>query len=125
MKLIPSDYTARDIVLATIFLNLVLLLFILIIGQKLPPVLPLLYSRPWGQDQLVPFNYLFLVPGISLLFLLINLGTAFLVAREWFTGDSKNTKEHTLLLLRILCLGSLFASILGSITILRIALIVS
>ena len=34
--------------------------------RSLPPEIPLLYSRPWGQDQLVSPYFLWLLPLISL-----------------------------------------------------------
>ena len=38
--------------------------------DNLPPQLPLFYSLPWGQDQLVSPKYLYLLPLTSLLVLL-------------------------------------------------------
>lgn len=35
--------------------------------RNLPPQVPLLYSRPWGQDQLIHPVWLWLLPGASLL----------------------------------------------------------
>jgi len=40
--------------------------------SQLPPQVPLYYSRPWGESQLAPTHHLFLLPGFSLLFLLVN-----------------------------------------------------
>ena len=56
------------------------LLFIVIMGgfffifyHQLPPQVPLFYSRPWGERQLVsPFTLLFL-PFLSLVMLIINI----------------------------------------------------
>lgn len=44
--------------------------------SRLPPQVPLYYSRPWGESQLAPTHHLFLLPGFSLLFLLINSALA-------------------------------------------------
>jgi len=56
------------------------LLFIVIMGgfffifhRQLPPQVPLFYSRPWGERQLVsPLTLLFL-PSLSLAVLIINI----------------------------------------------------
>lgn len=43
---------------------------------QLPPKVPLLYSRPWGEDQLVTKPLIFLLPGTATLLTLINLRLA-------------------------------------------------
>lgn len=48
-------------------------LFITFYFDSLPPELPLFYSLPWGQDQLVSPQHLYLLPLISLLVLLLDL----------------------------------------------------
>lgn len=114
MKLIPQDQAARDSLLAALFLNAFLLVFVLMILPKLPPVIPLFYSRPWGEDQLVPKLLLLTVPLASFAIFLAN----FFITKS-FSG------EKSLLLLRILSFAALAAALLGSITVLRIALVVS
>lgn len=34
--------------------------------KSLPPEVPLLYSRPWGQDQLVSPYFLMILPALSM-----------------------------------------------------------
>lgn len=51
---------------------------IILFFSQLPPQLPLYYSRPWGESQLAPTHHLFLLPGLSLSFLLLNSGLAVL-----------------------------------------------
>lgn len=41
--------------------------------SKLPPQIPLWYSLPWGESQLAPKTSLFLLPVISMIFLIFNL----------------------------------------------------
>lgn len=41
--------------------------------RKLPPQVPLFYSRPWGGEQLVNPIGLLLLPAISLLITVVNL----------------------------------------------------
>lgn len=35
---------------------------LVVFGKRLPPEVPLLYSRPWGQEQLVNSVWLWLLP---------------------------------------------------------------
>jgi hypothetical protein len=46
---------------------------ILFFWKKLPPEVPLFYSRPWGKEQLVNPRFLFLLPGLTLVIFLIFL----------------------------------------------------
>lgn len=43
------------------------------INSKLPPVIPLLSSMPWGPQRLVDKNYLFMIPVFLTSFLIINI----------------------------------------------------
>lgn len=52
------------------------LILLVLFWQKLPPQLPLFYSRPWGEKQLVQAWRLGILPGLSLIVILINLLTA-------------------------------------------------
>ena len=56
------------------------LLFIVIMGgfffifyRQLPPHVPLFYSRPWGERQLVSPSTLLFLPSLSLAVLIINI----------------------------------------------------
>lgn len=62
-------------VLSLIFtaLNFSFLIFSL---SKLPPEVPLFYSRPWGEEQLGQWWQLFFLPGSSLILFLINTSLA-------------------------------------------------
>jgi len=55
--------------------------FFFIFYRQLPPQVPLFYSRPWGERQLVsPYALLFL-PSLSLVLLIVNvLISRFLIA---------------------------------------------
>lgn len=39
---------------------------------RLPPQLPLYYSRPWGEDQLADLWFIFIIPFLMNLFVFIN-----------------------------------------------------
>lgn len=91
---------------------LLTLLFLLIYWQKLPPQVPLFYSKPWGEEQLVSPIYLSLPSGISVTFLVVNTFFASLLPENIF-------------LKRILVIGAVLASILSAITIIHIVLLIS
>lgn len=83
----------------------------LVLSNKLPPQIPLFYSRPWGEEQLGISYFL----GIPLL-----LSGAFLVAN---TIAASYLSDYPLLK-KTLVIGAATASILASITIIRIILLV-
>lgn len=51
-------------------------LFLALWWSKLPPQLPLFYSRPWGEEQLVAKNLFFILPAACFTFIIINLRLA-------------------------------------------------
>jgi len=56
----------------TLFLFLLQLAIIIIFFSRLPPEVPLFFSLPWGEPQLVSSGFLFLLPFLSLIILFIN-----------------------------------------------------
>lgn len=63
----------RELVVSGIVLNLAVILLFFLLRNFLPPVLPLLYGRPAGSGQLLPDFGILLAPGLSMLFILINV----------------------------------------------------
>jgi len=64
---------SRQLFLLSLAFILIQSVLIFIYLDKLPPELPLFYSRPWGKDQLASPRYLFLLPATSVAILFINL----------------------------------------------------
>ena len=56
-----------------IILSIVLSLIILFFFKNLPPKLPLLYSLPWGEKQLVSHQQFLIIPAVITLIALLNL----------------------------------------------------
>lgn len=57
-----------------IFLLIILMIIVMaLVYRHLPPQIPLFYSQPWGKNQLANRAWLWLLPGSSLVFSLINL----------------------------------------------------
>lgn len=65
-----------------IFLLLTQVVIILIAWRHLPPQLPLFYSRPWGEEQLIYPTGLLILPGLSLAVFLTNLFLLSLIPQE-------------------------------------------
>lgn len=81
--------------------------------QKLPPVIPLFYSLPWGEEQLAsPLSLLLLLSSIIFVYCL-NVLTAVVVypLSAYFS--------------RMLIIGSFFFTILTSIAIWKILLLIA
>ena len=51
-------------------------LTLVLFWTKLPPQIPLLYSRPWGEEQLVNKSLILFLPGLATGLTLINLRIA-------------------------------------------------
>lgn len=90
------------------------LLAILAKTSSLPNQVPLLYSRPWGVEQLAPKNFLFIFPVLSLVIFLFSflLSNIFLKKGEEF-------------LAMLMAASSLLFSVLGIITLINIVFLVS
>ncbi|HUV72515.1 MAG TPA: hypothetical protein VMW25_05920 [Clostridia bacterium] len=71
-----------QIIKANLLLIGIGLLALLAKKNSLPPIVPFFYSRPWGEEQLVPSNYLFFIPGFSLAVFLFNLQLARLLLKK-------------------------------------------
>lgn len=90
---------------------IILILSLIIIGifwKQLPPLVPLWYSKPWGNDQLANPSFLFLLPFGSLLWNSVNT----LISIHFI-------KDH-LVFSQILSFTSLLISILSGITLIMI-----
>ncbi|MGB9637169.1 MAG: hypothetical protein ACPLY7_00010 [Microgenomates group bacterium] len=102
-------------------LGLINLLFIL--GQVavilvkfnlLPAKVPLFYSLPWGDEQLVPKSWLFLIPFLSLVLAFIH----------FFWAKFLQKKDDPFFSFVLLGTSLLFA-LLGTLTLIKIVFLVS
>lgn len=85
------------------------LLVLIIKSHQLPTLVPLFYSRPWGEEQLAPSSFLFLIPSFSLVIYIFNL---------FFSRLLLNKGEK---FLALLSQGfALLFSVLGTITLVKI-----
>ena len=61
---------------AVFVLIIVSWLALIFFWRKLPPQVPVVYSRPWGEEQLLSKPFIILLPGLATLLTLINLKLA-------------------------------------------------
>jgi hypothetical protein len=94
------------------FLIIVLTVALLYFRTNYPPLMPLWYSRPWGPLRLAPPTTLYIVPILSLCFLVINHYLANLF------------KQNNLALSKILVWSALVTSLIGLITIHKLLLLI-
>ncbi len=62
----------KNPVVSCFFVNLLVILLILLLSSKLPPVVPLLYGQPQGDEQLATKYFLLLPAIIASGFVLLN-----------------------------------------------------
>lgn len=97
--------------LTPLFISLFITLFIFIFGRFLPPKLPLFYSLPWGDSQLVNHQQLLIIPSIITLIALLNLTVS------WHLHSSQ------IFFKKILLSSSILISLILTITFLKIIVI--
>ena len=78
-----SNWLIQTVTRLVLIMNIFSLLYILIKFPKLPPLVPLWYSRPWGADQLVSPLWLFMLPLGSMVWYLINVAISMYLTREY------------------------------------------
>lgn len=107
MRMFKNRYFSLNLILS---LTLILTqAWVLVLNrQALPPRVPLWYSKPWGEEQLAFSWQLWLVPGLSVVFLIINLILAnYFYRQERFLG-------------KMIMAVNTVVSLLGALVILRI-----
>jgi len=90
-----------------VILTLVVIQLVIIgwFWRFLPPQVPLFFSRPWGEDQLVAPVYLFLIPGLGAGSLLVNFVLNYLVSKE--EGLLRRVADYSSFILALFCLVAL------------------
>lgn len=89
-------------------INIFSLLYILLRFPKLPPLVPLWYSRPWGADQLASPLWLFILPLGSMVWYVVNVAISVYLAKEY------------LVFTQMMFLSSLLVSFMSFVTLLKI-----
>lgn len=71
--LVPDELGRTSYLIGILMIGVGLALVMGLLG-KLPPVVPLYFTLPWGEARLAPKLMLYTIPGIALVFLIFNLG---------------------------------------------------
>ncbi|MFI5205385.1 MAG: hypothetical protein ACHQVK_00425 [Candidatus Paceibacterales bacterium] len=111
-KVFKKFISPDNLIFYTTIFNLILatlmMFSVALSAPKLPKQLPLFYSLPWGETQLVDISQFIILPFMAILITLINL------AISWHLHESQ------IVLKRMLSIGSAAITLLILITTLRI-----
>ncbi len=77
-----NDRISNACFLIALILTGICFLLVWINIAQLPPQVPLFLQRPWGEEQLVPKTWLWLQPGLLLLFFLVNYAFSLLTMKN-------------------------------------------
>ncbi len=80
-EVLVPDRLARSSYLVAMLVILLMFGAMGFLSSRLPRVVPLYYSLPWGEARLAPKNVLFYIPAISLLILCLNLALGRIAAK--------------------------------------------
>jgi len=112
-KLIKSNWVISWVTKCVIGFTVLSLLAIAWRWNRLPPLVPLWYSLPWGTDQLTPPLTLLILPLGALVIYLINLLLSMYVTAEY------------LIFTQILYVSSFMVNLLSCITLIKILFLVT
>ncbi len=76
-------FPLKDLVVASVLVNILIILIVLLSQRWLPPQVPLFYGKPSGEEQLASSLTLTLPSIVSLLILLINVSLATFLKDEF------------------------------------------
>ena len=113
LKLLWQDKVAGPGILLSLFILIFSFLFFIFKFSKLPPEVPLFYSRPWGQEQLALSWQLTILPFSALIFFVLDL----LLASKFYSQYP--------LLAQILVWSSACFSLLVTITLVKIIILIT
>jgi hypothetical protein len=78
-ELVPEKSNRAGYILA-LLTSFFIALMILILAKRLPKVVPLWYTEPWGEGRLVPQLYLYILPGSIFVVTFLNMLVAKMLA---------------------------------------------
>ena len=102
--------TFHNYFLAAFIMSVISILGIFLVKKFLPPVIPIFYGKPVGEDQLGTFWFFFIIPAVSILITTVN----FLI--------SMSAKDE--FVKKVLAVSALVISLTGVITVIKIVLLV-
>lgn len=117
VKLLPQGKGVQRALLLGMGSLLAAVTTILLFWKKLPPEVPVFYSRPWGQEQLGGATALFVPLAATGMFLVANLVGAGLLERSSLAGEGALLKKS-------LVWGGTVLALLSTITVIRVVFLV-
>lgn len=108
-----STWTFKLSSIAILFHIAISSFMLVIFWRRLPPLVPLWYSRPWGTERLVPPLYLLIPIAASIFIYAINIFVA-----------NKFATDHPMFA-RVLFLSSALVSIISTIIVVRVITLVT
>lgn len=112
LKIIPQDGLSKKFFLAGLLSFLASFIVIGIFYLRLPPEIPLFYSKPWGREQLAKPFFLAIPLALAIVLFSLNIGLARYFGQNIFIRVA-------------LVVGGSVVAILTSITIIRVILLIS
>lgn len=106
-------FISKNLFYLSLFFTIVCICLVGLNFNKLPEKIPFYYSRPWGEEQLSLKAFIFLVPGLSFVFSLVN----FIVTKLFLKNENNFISV-------MLSFFSFLFSFMGLITVTKIIYIV-
>ena len=101
----------KKLVIGSLLVNLLLIVFILIFRNRIPPEIPLFYGLPEGTKQLARSEFIILPPILSSLIISLNYLLGTLLKNEFIS--------------RILVITGVVACLFGAISVIKILSLVA
>ncbi|MFH2085265.1 MAG: hypothetical protein ABII21_00520 [bacterium] len=73
-EILVPDSLGRSSYVIGFGLIVLMMVFITLLYSKLPLIVPIYFTLPWGEARLATKLMLYTIPGIALVFLILNLG---------------------------------------------------
>jgi hypothetical protein len=105
---IKTNWLIRAVNRVVLVLNIASVICIAAFWNRLPPLIPLWYSKPWGADQLAHPLWLIILPAGSILLYFLNLGVTIFFTAEY------------LIFTQVAFLTSLLVSLLSFVALIKI-----
>ncbi len=79
-ELVP-DKMGRTSYMITLLIAFIMTSIITLLLRRLPVTIPLFFTLPWGDSRLAPQLFLYILPAITIVLVVINLGLGRIAAK--------------------------------------------
>lgn len=80
-NILVPDKLGRTSYLVGLLMAIIMLVGISLLYSTIPGVVPLYFTLPWGETRLAPKYMLYMLPAISIFFMVVNLMLGRLIAK--------------------------------------------